>query len=667
MSQDIKQGIIVLRKEINEHNYYYFVLNKPKISDFEFDQKLKSLIELEKKHPEFFDPNSPTQRVGEQIIKQFEAVEHQSKMYSLDNSYSKKDLQDWEKRIIKIIDSENLEYTCELKYDGASINLTYENGELKSAVTRGDGTQGDDITANIRTIKTIPLSLKNEDLQNIQIRGEIVLPFEGFNKLNKERLAAGEEPYKNPRNTASGSIKLQDSRQVAKRPLDCLFYQIISTDRDFNTHYKTLEAARKAGFNIPKNLEICESMEAVFQFIDRWDSNRSNLPYETDGVVVKVNSLEQQQQLGFTSKSPKWAIAYKFKTEQSTTLLKEISYQVGRTGAITPVANLEPVHLAGTVVKRASLHNADQIKKLDIRVGDTVVVEKGGEIIPKIVEVVVSKRKKNSTETEFITHCPDCETKLTRSDEDAKHFCPNTHGCPAQITGNIQHFISRKAMNIDSIGEKTVELLFEKDLVNNIADLYELTMEELIPLEGISDKSAKNMVLGIQESTKVPFSKVLFGLGIRYVGETVSKKLVNHFKSIDALMEASKEELIEVDEIGERIADSLLAHFSEVRSIELINRLKKHGVQFEDTSQPEILNSRKLENKLFVVSGKFLKVSRDELKELIEQHGGKVASAISKNTNFVIAGTDMGPSKKEKALKLGVSLVSEDEFFEMLS
>jgi len=662
----IEKKISELRNELRTHNYNYYVLDNPTISDYEFDLKLKELEQLETENPQFFDTNSPSQRVGGEVTKNFNTVVHKNRMYSLDNSYSKEDLLDWEKRIQKMLGSEDTTYTCELKYDGASINLSYENGVLKNAVTRGDGFEGDEVTANIKTIKSIPLVLKEDFVPNFEIRGEIILPLDGFNKMNEERVEAGEEPYRNPRNTASGSLKLQDSAEVAKRPLDCLLYHIVADKNPNSSHYETLENARKLGFKVPKAIEVCQSIDEVFAFIEKWDIARHHLPYETDGVVVKVNNLHQQDELGFTAKAPRWAIAYKFKTEQESTVLNEITYQVGRTGAITPVANLEPIQLAGTTVKRASLHNADQIEKLDIRVADTVFVEKGGEIIPKIVGVDLSQRPEGSQPTIYISKCPDCDTELVRTEGDAKHYCPNEYGCPTQITSRIQHFISRKAMNIDGLGAETIELLFENGLIHNYADLYELNIEQVIPLERMAEKSAQNMIVGIEASKKIPFEKVLFALGIRFVGETVAKKLAKHFKSIDNLMIASFEELISVDEIGDRIAESVMNFSSNLINIQLIDRLKQHKVQLEISAESQEGKTDILHSKIFVVSGVFTEFNRNDLKKSIEDNGGKVASSISKKTSFVIAGDNMGPSKFAKAESLGVPIISELDYIDMI-
>ena len=662
---NVKKQISNLREELRLHNYNYYVLDNATISDYDFDIKLKKLQRIEEEYPQFYDANSPTLRVGGTITKNFNTIRHDYRMYSLSNSYSKEDLEDWETRIKKLVDGE-IAYTCELKYDGASISLTYENGKLLRAVTRGDGYQGDEVTTNIKTINSIPLVLKGTYPNRFDIRGEIVLPFEGFNKMNEERIAEGEDPYRNPRNTASGSLKLQDSSEVAKRPLDCLLYHIIGDRLPINTQFESLEKAREWGFKVPAIAKIAKSISEVIEFVDYWDIHRHDLPYETDGVVIKVNSLFQQEELGFTAKAPRWAIAYKFKAEKASTVLKEITYQVGRTGAVTPVANLKPVSLAGTIVKRASLHNADQIEKFDIRVDDTVFVEKGGEIIPKIVGVDLEKRTKNSLPTIYITHCPECNTELKRQDGDAKHFCPNIDGCAPQITGRIQHYISRKAMDIDGLGSETVSLLVKNGLIYNYADLYELTVSDILPLDRMAEKSAINLIVGVEASKNIPFERVLFALGIRYVGETVAKKLSKHYKSINGLANASEEELINVDEIGEVIAKSVVNFFSLFENNDIINRLKSYGVQLE-VSEEELSNqTNKLDGNTFVVSGVFTKVSRNELKQLIEQNGGKVSSSISKKTNFVIAGDKMGPSKRIKAEDLGVAIMTEDDFLLMI-
>ena len=662
----VQQQINSLREELNLHNHNYYVKDEATISDFEFDVKLKELEALESAHPQFYDANSPSQRVGGTITKNFNTILHQNRMYSLDNSYSKDDLLDWEKRLQKNLGTETIEYTCELKYDGASINLSYENGNFIKAVTRGDGFQGDEVTQNIRTIRSIPLKVSSSFMDNFEMRGEIILPLVGFQKMNEARLLNGEEAYRNPRNTASGSLKLQDSSEVAKRPLDCLLYQVVANERKYATHYDSLLAARKAGFKIPKTIILARSIEEVFRFVNEWDVKRHQLPYETDGVVIKVNNLQQQEELGYTAKSPRWAIAYKFKAAQVSTVLKEITYQVGRTGAITPVANLEPVQLAGTTVKRASLHNADQINKLDIRINDTVFVEKGGEIIPKIIAVDFTKRAEYSQSTIYATHCPECQTALVRSEGDAKHYCPNMYGCAPQITGRIQHFISRKAMNIDGLGGETVDLLRKEGLIENYADLYNLTAEQVIPLERMAEKSAKNMIEGINKSKEIPFEKVLFALGIRFVGETVAKKLAKHFKSIDNLMAADMETLISVDEIGDRIAESIQEFSNDLSNILLIDRLKSYGVQMQISEEDLIGLTDKLQGKVFIVSGVFYKMTRNELKKSIEDNGGRVSSSISKKTDYIVAGDNMGPSKKTKAEDLGVTIISEHDFIEMI-
>lgn len=661
-----KQQIEALREELRQHNYNYYVLDNASISDFDFDMKLKQLQQLEAAHPEFYDANSPTLRVGGEVTKNFNTVVHNQRMYSLDNSYSLEDLKDWETRIKKAVDGD-VTYTCELKYDGASINLTYENGNLLRAVTRGDGVQGDEVTTNIKTIKSVPLQLKGKYPATFDIRGEIVLPFDGFEKMNEERIANGEEPYKNPRNTASGSLKLQDSAEVAKRPLECLLYGLVGNDLNVSTQFESLEYARKMGFKVPNEAKLCQTIDEVFQFITHWDNARHDLPYETDGVVVKVNSLYQQEELGFTAKAPRWAMAYKFKAEQVSTVLNEITYQVGRTGAITPVANLEPVQLAGTTVKRASLHNADQIEKLDIRVGDEVFVEKGGEIIPKIIAVDLTKRPKNSTQTDYISSCPECDTELVRLEGEAKHYCPNYNGCPPQVIGRIQHYISRKAMDIDGLGGETVALLVQNNLISNYADLYELTIEDILPLERMAQKSAENLVSGIEASKQIAFERVLFALGIRYVGETVAKKLAKHYKSIDNLMSASTIDLISVDEIGERIAESVLEFFSSEENLKIIERLKAFGVQLEISAEKLANQTNKLTGSTFVISGVFESVSRTELKKLIEDNGGKLSSSISSKTSYLVAGDKMGPSKRTKAENLGVSIINETDFLAMIS
>ncbi|MFT5959287.1 MAG: DNA ligase (NAD+) [Polaribacter sp.] len=663
----VEEKIQQLRDELNNHNYNYYVLDNATVSDFDFDIKLKELEKLEKEHPAFFNSNSPSQRVGGGITKNFNTLVHKNRMYSLDNSYSKEDLFDWEKRVEKVLGTKDLEFTCELKFDGASINLTYENGQFIKAVTRGDGFQGDEVTNNIKTIRSIPLSIKKDFILNFEMRGEIVLPIDGFNKMNKERVVNGEEEYRNPRNTASGSLKLQDSAEVAKRPLDCLLYQVVTEERKYNTHFESLETARKVGFKVPKTITLAKSIDEVFDFVNYWDVNRHDLPYETDGIVIKVNNLQQQEELGYTAKAPRWAIAYKFKAAQVATVLNEITYQVGRTGAITPVANLDPIQLAGTTVKRASLHNADQIERLDIREKDTVFVEKGGEIIPKIIAVDFTKRPNNSAPTIYAVNCPECHTVLVRTAGDAKHYCPNEFGCAPQITGRIQHYISRKAMDIDGLGGETVDLLRKEGLIQNYADLYDLKVSQIIPLERMAEKSAQNIISGIEKSKVIPFEKVLFALGIRFVGETVAKKLAKYFKSIDNIMTATFEELIKADEIGDRIAQSIIDFSSDLGNIQLINRLKGYGLQLEVSAEILENQTNRLEGQVFVVSGVFYQMSRNELKKAIEDNGGKVSSSISKKTSFIVAGDNMGPSKLTKAQDLGVVIISEQDFIAKIS
>ena len=660
-----KEQIFKLRKELSQHNHSYYVLDEPSITDFEFDVKLKQLQALELNYPELYDASSPTLRVGGEVTKNFETIVHAQRMYSLDNSYSKEDLMDWEVRLRKMVDGP-IAYACELKYDGASISLTYENGLLVQALTRGDGTQGDNVTANIKTIKSVPLKLQGDYPDKFEIRGEIVLPFSGFKTLNEEKIAAGEEPYKNPRNTASGSLKLQNSVEVARRPLECLLYSIVGENTGIQTQFDNLEKARSWGFKVPNVAKICDSIDDVLEFVNYWDVHRHELPYETDGIVVKVNNLFQQAELGFTAKAPRWAMAYKFKAKQVSTLLEHISYQVGRTGAITPVANLLPVELAGTIVKRASLHNADQIDKLDVRIGDWVYVEKGGEIIPKIIGVDLSRRKQGSDKIVYINYCTECESPLVRKEGEAQHYCPNDMGCSPQIIGRIQHYISRNALDIEGLGGETVALLVNAGLIRDYADLYELTADQIIHLDRMANKSADNVVNGVQASKEVSFERVLFGLGIRYVGETVAKKLAKHYKSIKALSEATLEGLETVDEIGVKIAESVVAFFKNEANIRMVSRLIIYGVQLELSEEALSNQTTQLQGLRFVVSGIFETVSRDELKELIDSNGGKVVSSISAKTSFVVAGANMGPSKRTKADSLKVPIISEKEFLEML-
>ena len=662
---NIQDKILALREELNQHNYNYYVIDTPKISDYEFDQLLKELQELEEAHPEFFDPNSPTQRVGGTVTKIFPTIVHEHRMYSLDNSYSIEDLQDWEKRIEKALD-EKVEFVCELKYDGASVSILYENGLLKQAVTRGDGFHGDEITANVKTIRSVPLKLKGDFPEKFYVRGEIILPHKEFERINSERAELGLELYANPRNTASGSLKLQDSGEVAKRKLDCYLYTIVGNNLNFNSQWDMLKAAESFGFKIPKTAKLCSSLQEVLDFIDYWDSERKNLPFEIDGIVVKVNSFAQQEELGHTAKSPRWAMAYKFKAEKAETELLSISYQVGRTGAITPVANLKPVSLAGTIVKRASLHNEDIINKLDVRIGDRVYVEKGGEIIPKIVEVNFDVRQPDSQPVEFIKNCPECGSALIRNEGEAQHFCPNEDECKPQIIGRIEHFVSRKAMDMASIGGETIGLLFDNQLAKDAADLYDLKKEEILPLDRMADKSAQNIMDAIEKSKEIPFEKVLYAIGIRHVGETVAKKLAKEFHSMENLMNATIEELSNTDDVGEKIAWSIQEFFSKEKNRILVNRLKEAGLKMEigEESKP---TSDILVGKTFLFTGALTQFTREEAQKLVEQNGGKNVSGVSKNLNYLIAGEKAG-SKLKKAEALGtVKILTEDEFLEMIN
>ena len=662
---EIEKKIRTLRESLHEHNYLYYIKDSPEISDYEFDQLLNTLVALEQQYPEYFDPNSPTQRVGGGITKDFKTRSHRYPMYSLSNTYSKEELTDWANRVEKVLGDEEYAFTCELKYDGASINLTYENGKFVRGVTRGDGSLGDDVSTNLRTLPTIPLTLKGDYPPVFEIRGEIILPFDGFQALNEQRIQRGEEPFMNPRNTASGSLKLQDSSLVANRPLKCFLYALAGEDLGVDTQMESLEKSRSWGFKVPDTAKYAGDLEEVFQYLDYWDKNRVHLPYEIDGVVIKINRFDQQKILGHTAKSPRWAIAYKFQAEKATTKLEAVSYQVGRTGAITPVANLSPVLLSGTTVKRASLHNAEQIEKLGLRIGDCVYVEKGGEIIPKIVGVVNENRPEVTHQIKFINHCPECHSVLVKETGEAQHYCKNQYGCPPQIIGKIQHYISRKAMDIDGLGNETVALLYHQGLISNIADLYELERAALLPLDRMAEKSVDNLIEGVEASKNKPFSKVLFGMGIRYVGETVAKKLVNAFPNIDLLSEASREQLIEVDEIGDRIADSLIEYFGAPSNIDLINRLKNSGVQFH--TEISSTSSDILRDKKFVISGVFENISREELKEKIESLGGTVMSAVSAKTNYLVAGEGMGPSKRVKAEKHNIPIIDEASFFELVN
>lgn len=664
----VESKIKELSQKLNTYNHEYYVLNNSTISDYDFDILLKELEDLEKQHPEFASENSPTKRVGGDITKNFPTVKHIYPMLSLGNTYSKDELIEWETKIKKL-STEPIQYVCELKYDGVAIGIRYENGELTQAVTRGDGTQGEDVTHNVRTIKTVPLKLKGEFPANFEIRGEIFFPLKNFNKLNKEKEESGEQLYANPRNTASGTLKLQDSKVVAKRGLDCMLYGIYGENMTFKTHSEAVKSVGEWGFKIPtqakKYIETVDSIDDIMKFINYWDKERKNLPFEIDGIVIKVNDYSQQNQMGFTAKNPRWAISYKFKAERVETQLESVSYQVGRTGAITPVANLTPVQLAGTTVKRASLHNADQIEKLGLYLKDMVYVEKGGEIIPKIVGINTNKRNPQATPINYIKNCPICETELVREEGEANHYCPNELGCAPQIKGKIEHFISRKAMNMDGLGPETIDLFYAEKLVNNVADLYSLTFDKIIDLERMADKSANNILKSLEESKNVPFERVLYALGIRYVGETVAKKLAKYFKNIDAITSATFEELINVDEIGDKIALSLISFFQQDKNIQLITRLKTFGLQFEIIENTDTTNL--LENKTFVISGVFESVSRTELKKLIEDNGGKNTSSLSSKTNYLVAGDNMGPAKLAKAEKLGLTILSEQEFLKMIN
>lgn len=665
-SKDVKKTIDSLRQELEQHNYNYYVLNKPTISDFEFDKKLKELEKLEQAHPEFFDPNSPTQRVGSDINIAFKQVKHQYPMLSLSNTYSEGEVLDFYERTRRSLNAD-FELVCELKYDGSSISLIYENGVLVRAITRGDGEKGDDVTANVKTIRSIPLRLHGNNFpEKFEIRGEILMPWNVFDELNKEREAQEEPLFANPRNACAGTLKMQNSAEVAKRKLDGYFYYLLGENLPSDVHSENLEHARSWGFKVSDAVKVCKTPEEVFEFLHRWNVERKNLPVATDGVVIKVNSTIQQRNLGFTAKSPRWAIAYKFQAEQAVTHLNSVSYQVGRTGAVTPVANLDPVQLSGTTVRRASLHNADIIESLDLHIGDRVFVEKGGEIIPKITGVDKDARTLIGEKVNFITNCPECGTGLVRPEGEAAHYCPNENECPPQIKGKIEHFVSRKAMNIDGLGTETVNLLYKNNLLKNIADIYELQISDISGLERLGEKSAQNIINGIEKSKQIPFERVVFALGIRYVGETVAKKLASHFKTIENLENATLEELTSVDEIGERIAESVVRYFADSQNKTLINRLKPHGLQLsvsEDLMQPK---SNLLSGKTIVISGTFSRHSRDEYKKLIERHGGKNTSSISGKTSFILVGENMGPEKLKKAEKLGIKLMDEEEFLKII-
>jgi DNA ligase (NAD+) len=662
---EARERIDKLRREIEEHNRRYYVLNHPVISDFEFDLLINELDTIEKKFPEFMVEGSPTQHVGSDITREFRQYEHKYPMLSLGNTYSYEELHDFDSRLSKSVSSP-VEYVCELKFDGASISITYINGIMATAVTRGDGTRGDDVSVNVRTIKNIPSRIMNIDIpEEFIVRGEILMPRAVFDSLNEERAKEGLNLFANPRNAASGTLKTLDPSVVATRKLDCIFYYLLGEKLPFSTHYENLMKASSWGFKVADSIRICKDIDEVISFIELWEHKREDLPYDTDGVVIKVNSINQQKELGFTAKSPRWAIAYKYKAEQAITKLLSVSYQVGRTGAITPVANLEPVLLAGTTVKRASLHNADQIFLLDLHYDDMVYVEKGGEIIPKIVGADSSSRKGLSKAVRFIDLCPECGTALVKNEGKANHFCPNYLHCPPQIKGRIEHFISRKAMNIEGLGEETVDLLFNKGLIRNIADLYELQPEQLIPLERMGEKSATNILKSIKGSVSIPYYSVLFALGIRHVGETVAKTLASKFSSLDELMAANEERLTSVREIGPKIAASIVSYFSDPENIEIIRRLKSTGIKLSgETSIPD--NGNALDGKVIVISGVFRVHTRDEYKELIEKNGGKNTSSISGSTSFILAGENMGPSKKEKAEELGVQIINEAEFLNII-
>jgi DNA ligase (NAD+) len=665
---EAKDRITALSSQLKQHNYNYYVLAMPTIGDIDFDFKLKQLAELEKQFPEFAELDSPTQRVGGEITKEFETVPHKWPMLSLGNTYSEQELTDFDQRVRKAI-GDDFEYVCELKFDGLSMSLTYQDGKLLRAVTRGDGVQGDDVTANVRTIHSIPKNLAPGNYpDHFEIRGEVFMHLKAFERLNNERIELGEVPYANPRNFASGTIKMQDSAEVAKRPLDSFQYFLYTDKQLFKTHWESLNAVKEWGFHVCEHTKLCKSISDVLEFIAVWDKTRFDLSYDIDGIVLKVNSFAQQQELGFTAKSPRWAISYKFKAQSVETILQSVSYQVGRTGSVTPVANLKPVLLAGTTVKRASLHNANEIIRLDLHEGDRVFVEKGGEIIPKITGVNLDKRPVGNQPIAYITHCPECGTELVRKEGEANHYCPNDEGCPPQIVGKMQHFVGRKAMNIDGLGDETIETMFQKGLLNHISDIYELKdhSEGLKQMDRFGEKSITNMLDGIEKSKEMPFEKVLFGMGIRYVGETVAKKLVAYFKTIDNLIKASLEELTAVDEIGTRIAESLVEYWADPQHVEQIEKLRAQGLQFVSEEKEVVLASEKLSGQSFIISGVFEKYSRDELKDMIEQNGGKILSSISAKLNYLVAGDNMGPAKLEKANKLNIPIISDEELLGMI-
>jgi len=666
---DTKDQMDALVRELKQHNYNYYVLAMPSISDYDFDQKLKQLEALEKINPQFLNLDSPTQKVGGEITKNFKTIVHKWPMMSLGNTYNEQDLVDFDQRIRKAI-GDDFEYVCELKFDGLSMSLTYQNGKLLRGVTRGDGTKGDEVTANVKTIRTIPTQVSGKEMpDDFDIRGEVFMHKAAFEKLNEERLENGEVAYANPRNFASGTVKMQDSAEVAKRPLDCFLYFFYSDKNPFKTHWQSLQAVKSWGFKISEESRLCNNIQDVLAFIAEWDEKRFKLSYDIDGIVLKVNSYAQQQELGFTAKSPRWAISYKYKAQEVETILEKVTYQVGRTGAVTPVANLKPVLLAGTTVKRATLHNANEMERLDLHEHDTVLVEKGGEIIPKIIKVNLDKRQADAAKINYIRNCPECGTELVREEGEAVFYCPNDEACPPQIVGKMQHFISRKAMNIEGIGAETVDAFFQKGLLRHISDIYDLKNREneLKNLERFGEKSIVNLIEGVEKSKNMPFERVLFGLGIRYVGATVAKKLAHHFKNIDNIMKANFEELIAADEIGERIAQSVLEYFGEEKHIQEIDELKAADLNFQIEEKEIILASENLSGKTFLISGVFENYSRDELKEMIEANGGKILGGISAKLNFLVAGDNMGPSKLEKAQKLKIDMISDLELLEMIA
>lgn len=666
--EEAKKRVTALSAELKQHNYNYYVLAMPTITDLEFDKKLEELIALETEFPELIDPDSPTQNVGGFITKEFKTVRHRWPMLSLGNTYNEQELLDFDERIRKAIGN-NFEYVCELKFDGLSMSLTYKEGNLEQAVTRGDGTQGDEVTTNVKTIRSIPKKLNGGDYpDDFEIRGEVFMHLKAFERLNEERIENGEPPYANPRNFASGTIKLQDSTEVAKRPLDSFMYFLYTERQLFKTHWESLQAVKSWGFPVNNESRLCAGIREVLEFISEWESKRFHLSYDIDGIVIKVNNYSQQQELGFTAKSPRWAIAYKYKAERVETELLTVSYQVGRTGAVTPVANLKPIFLAGTTVKRATLHNANEIVRLDLHEGDSVYVEKGGEIIPKIISVNLEKRKPDAKPIHYITNCPVCGTALERKEGEAAFYCPNDEGCAPQIVGKMQHFTGRKVMDIDGLGDETIETLYQKGFICHISDIYELhnKADQLKTMERFGEKSINNMLDGIEKSKQMPFDRVLFGLGIRYVGATVAKKLTTHFKTIDNLTAASFDELNGVEEIGERIAHSIIEYFADEKHREEIGKLKAQGLQFVAEEKEVILQSEKLVGKTFIISGTFEKYSRDELKDIIEQNGGKILSSISAKLNYLVAGDNMGPSKLEKATKLNIPIISDEELMGMI-